>query len=404
MEAKFSEKEIAALRSEYAKGLTDKQFDLWITTCERRNLTPVDDVVLQIRSSQEYDDDVKAKVWKKKPVFITTVRALLRLAERTGKYRGVTQTEWIYLDENGNPTVSSIVPLPEPGSTEKPRTPWIARVGVLREGFDGPQMAVARFNAYAQTYEDKDNKRRLNSVWASRGPEQLAKCAMAAALRLAFPEEAGDLYLPEEFPDEVSKQTNKVETPSTAGNTSATTVPTPTANVAPPVNQAPAEGKETPRPGEEAAATTAPPAVSAPAAAAAPTSEPPKKSRTRKKAETAPASAAAPAPTSDPTPQAPPPGPPPADTTGPVDLPVDPPKEPELDPNSPPTKAEGAGISLKLKRPAEIVGSNELRGFIFRYCKKTNVSEITRAEWAAVTKVIESAVDDDDLKSLVKGA
>jgi len=60
----------------------------------------------------------------------------------------------------------------------------------------------ARFEAYAQYFSDGDNGQKLNSTWANRGPEQLEKCAEALALRKAFPEELGGLYLQEELRDE----------------------------------------------------------------------------------------------------------------------------------------------------------------------------------------------------------
>jgi hypothetical protein len=123
-------RELIALRQEYASNATDTQFDLWIETCKRRNLIPVEDIVLQIRSVKEWDEEARAKVSKKKVIFITTIRALLRLAERTGRYKGFTQVEWIYLDEKGFPLVNSLVPLPEPHSVEHARTPWACRVGV----------------------------------------------------------------------------------------------------------------------------------------------------------------------------------------------------------------------------------------------------------------------------------
>src|SRR6266436_6873068 len=106
----FTEKDLQALRQEYASNSTDAQFELWISTCKRRNLVPVEDVVLQIRSVKEYDETAKARVFKKKAIFITTIRALLRLAERTGKYKGFTPVEWIYLDNELSPTVFSAIP------------------------------------------------------------------------------------------------------------------------------------------------------------------------------------------------------------------------------------------------------------------------------------------------------
>lgn len=377
MESKFSAKEIAAWKAEYAAGITDVQFDLWIEGCERRNLVPVEDVVIQIRSTKEWDDETKAKVWKRKPVFITTIRALLKLAERTGKYKGLTATEWIYLNADGYPVEASLVPLPETDSIEKPKIPWAARVGARRAGFDEPQVAVARFWAYAQTYETEDAQKKktkvLNSMWSLRGPEQLAKCAAAAALRLAFPEEMGDLYLSEEFPEEPAPKST-VETKVADQKSVA---PPPTSNVAPPVNQAPAEGKDNPRPEDPVKETTpAPETDKAPA------------KRTRKKAaETTEAPA--------PVPETPPAEEPKKATPAEQE----PKKEPELE--RLPTKEEGARLSAELKRHAAVVGSEDLRSYILRVSKKQTVQEIPMTTWTQILKRLDSALDNDDLKAIV---
>jgi len=242
----FTDKELKALRTEYAANATDAQFDFWIDTCKRRNLVPVEDIVLQVRSVREYDEDTKTKIYKSKVIFITTIRALLKLAERTKKYKGFVPTEYIYLDGAGLPTQVSEIPLPDPHNLDKPLTPWAAKVGVKREGFDEPQFAVARFHAYAQSYKNSDGNKVLNDTWKTRGPEQLAKCGKAAILREAFPEELGGLYLHEEFQDDD-------EAPKSAASKTATEPVAPTvaqpATVAPPVDQKPAEGKVAPRPG-----------------------------------------------------------------------------------------------------------------------------------------------------------
>lgn len=201
----FTPEYLAALRSEYAAQASDSQFSLWIEDCKRRNLVPQKDVVLQIRGVKEYDPIKREKVFVKKAIYITTIAAFLKLSERSGKYAGKLPTKWVYLDDNGAPTIESEVPLPDKDRPAQPRIPWAAKVSVLRKDFDTPITEVARFGAYAQ-YFNNDGNQTLNSTWSTRGPEQLAKCCLAAALRLSFPEELSAIYLEEELKDEETVQ------------------------------------------------------------------------------------------------------------------------------------------------------------------------------------------------------
>lgn len=408
----LSKEELTALKREYASQATDEQFLLWISMCERRGLVPVEDIVLQLRSSREYDEQLKSKVYVKRAIYITTIRALLRLAERTGKYKGFVPAEYVYLDSAGLPTMISQIPLPDPRNTDKPLTPWAARVGVKRAGFDDPQYTVCRFGAYAQYFSDSDGKKTLNNTWATRGSEQLVKCCKAAALREAFPEELGGLYLHEEFQDD-DETPKSVPAPAQATTSAATTV-APPATVAPPVNQVPAEGKVAPRPGEKkeivvseqavkeaddllaeiAAAKTEPPAGSPKEAVKEPDKKPDipgggkrvrAKRETTKPSETAAIEAAKePAPKPDPT----------------EGVKVE-------DANRLPTKAERSEILGKISVIRDRVGgagsehSQQLRTFILTRSKKADTKDVLLQEWIDIFKALESAVDDADLKGII---
>lgn len=212
-ETTFTPEYLKSLQAEYASQATESQFNLWVEECRMRGLMPQRDVVLQIRGVSEYDSESRQKVFRKRAIYITTIQALRRLAERTGKYAGQLPSKWVYLDGEGNPGVESDVPLPESKESAIPKRPWAAKASVLRKGFDHPVTVPARFEAYAQ-YVGRDNEQRLNSTWATRGPEQLEKCAEALALRKAFPEELGGLYLQEELgSEEVVQAAVQPETP-----------------------------------------------------------------------------------------------------------------------------------------------------------------------------------------------
>lgn len=435
MEIEFSDKELKALKQEYASQATDAQFTLWIETCKRRGLVPVEDVVLQLRSAREYDEVAKAKVYVRKVVFITTLRALLKLAERTGKYKGFVTAQYIYLDDKQQPTIISEFPLPDPKAIDKPLIPWAAKAGIKRNGFDEPQYEIARFWAYAQTFED-DGKKKLNSTWTTRGPEQLVKCARAAALRGSFPEECGDLFLQEEIQnEEVAPQKTEAKTEPQKSTAPAVTP------AAPPVNHTPAEGKVAPRPGEKTEkvdttspvqTTTAPAptvqtatlpdytppltvankiehnqqaqaalnaATADPAATSAAEAKPPveKKGSHRKKKEApekieapaAPASAPAAIEPAQPT-----------TTTVSESTPAAPgDRVPTLDEFS-------ATLSALVKfrdrlGGAGSQGSQSLKHFILTKADQPDTKLITVNQWAEILKVLNSALDDADLKSIV---
>ena len=235
----FTENEIAAFRAEYGRGATDSQWELYLSDCKARALRPGVHSVFQLRSASEWDPDTGSKRSVKKPFWITTIGALRLIALRTKQYGGSTSPEYIYLDDQLEPTVVSQIPLPDKTRTNTPREPWAVRISVKRKDFDEPITSIVRFDSVAGTYKSGNNIV-LTEMWVKRGPEQNAKCAEADALRKAFPEELGSLYLSEEIKNE--------EEPAPTAVTPASVVPLPP--TAPPVNQQPAVPTDAPRPNE----------------------------------------------------------------------------------------------------------------------------------------------------------
>lgn len=435
MEIEFSDKELKALKQEYASQATDSQFLLWIETCKRRGLVPVEDVVLQLRSVREYDEVAKAKIYVKKVVFITTLRALLKLAERTGKYKGFVTSQYIYLDDKKQPTIVSEFPLPDPNSIDKPLIPWAAKAGVKREGFDEPQYEVARFWAYAQTFDD-DGKKKLNSTWTTRGPEQLVKCARAAALRGSFPEELGGLFLEEEIHNE------DVVTPKPETKTEPTKSVAPAVTpAAPQANHAPAEGKVAPRPGEKPKETPPAPAVQATTTPITETAKLPEytppltvETKIEHNRQSQEALNKATAPAATPAPEAT--KPPAIEKKKRAAKKKDEPKADPLAMTASQANAQAATAPTEAAKPAEVPaptdvdrvptqeefssilsklvvvfrdrlggagseGSQHLKQFILKQSNQTDTKLITSKQWANILKVLNSALDDADLKSIV---
>ena len=235
----FTEAELTAFRAEYAKGATDTQFDLFISECKARQLRPGVHLVFQLRNAKEYDPTLNASVFVKKAYWITTVSALRLIAQRTGEYLGQAPDEFVYLDSDGLPTIKSEFPLPTSKENPVPREPWVARAKVYRKGFIEPMVGMARFEAYAATRKD-GTQLVLTDMWAKRGSEQLQKCAEALALRKAYPEELGNLFIAEELRNEEEEKPIAV--------TPASVVPLPPS--VPKVDQTPAVPTDAPRPNE----------------------------------------------------------------------------------------------------------------------------------------------------------
>lgn len=101
-------------------------------------------------------------------------------AEATGRYRGRLGPYWMGKDKTWHDYWV------EDGA------PLAARVGVLREGWTEPCWGFARFKSFAGIVQDY-------TPWGKAPDNQLAKCAEAQALRAAFPEVCGGLYLSEDY-------------------------------------------------------------------------------------------------------------------------------------------------------------------------------------------------------------
>jgi outer membrane biosynthesis protein TonB len=234
---------LKALRENYASEANDAEFTLWIEECRTRNMRPVEDLVLRMQNVRVYDKETRANIWKKQAIFITTIRALRKLAESTGLYDGPLPSKWVYLDKDGAPTVSSPLPLPDPSDPTgaKFKIPYAVFTYVKRHDFAEPTQGIARWGAYVQTVTE-GNVTKPNRMWSLRGPEQLEKCSESMALRKAFPGVLEGLYVEEEISDD----------PKPEATTAIKTVEAPAPTQAPAsVNQEPAQATDKQRPTED---------------------------------------------------------------------------------------------------------------------------------------------------------
>jgi len=120
-------------------------------------------------------------------------------AFRTGEYAGRGETEL-------GPDITSKVGRVEITFPEWARVTVYRMVKGQRVEFVGAR--VYWLETYAQVKRDDETP---NDMWASRPRGQLEKCAEAAALRAAFPEECGGDYIPEEVQHGKPQQTEGIE-------------------------------------------------------------------------------------------------------------------------------------------------------------------------------------------------
>lgn len=119
--------------------------------------------------------------WKKRDVVMPGINEVRITAMRTGLYAGADKPEW------GPPVGHLGVTAPEYCTYTVYRFNHNQKI---------PFPATVYFEEACGT---TDYGKKLNAMWTRRPRGQLEKCAEAAALRKAFPEEVGNEHVPEEM-------------------------------------------------------------------------------------------------------------------------------------------------------------------------------------------------------------
>lgn len=173
----YTAEQINVIKSTVAVGATNEELALFLTVAQRSGLDPF---TKQIHFVKRFDSQQEKMVG----AFQVGIDGFRVIASRSSRYQGRIGPWWCGRDgkwlelwtDNDNP-------------------PFAAKVGVIVEGYKEPVYATARWNAYRQTKKNGE----LTRFWATMGPEQLAKCAEALALRIAFPNDLSGLETDDEM-------------------------------------------------------------------------------------------------------------------------------------------------------------------------------------------------------------
>ena len=131
---------------------------------------------------------------------VAGVMGLTAVAVRTGQYDGC-EIAWIGPEQDGKWREEWLEPDP----------PAAARCKVYHKNRNRPEIAIARWKGFVGQTFDYDTKTwYISDFWEKLPDFMLAKCAKAAALRGAFPDQLSGVYIQEELESGVTEETEPI--------------------------------------------------------------------------------------------------------------------------------------------------------------------------------------------------
>lgn len=168
----WTREQVELMRSQLMPGASDAEFQMNLAVASARRLNPI---TKQIHFVSRWNQQAGKNVWTHQ----VSIDGLRAIAERTGLYAGQDEAEY-GKDEDG--------------------AAW-CRVRVYRKDWGG-RAAVGKVY-WLECVQNLPATKGGGPVamWASKPKLMWAKCAEAAALRKAFPEDTGGLYADDEMPE-----------------------------------------------------------------------------------------------------------------------------------------------------------------------------------------------------------
>ncbi len=189
----FTPEQQQLIKKTCAKDLRNDEFNLFIELCKRQNLDPFRKQVYAIVYNKDNED-------KRNFSFITSIQGYRAIADRTGDYMPSGEKADVEIDKDliSDTNPQGLVSV----------TTYVKKLG--KDGQYHSIPATAYWEEYAPISEkwEKNEKGRFaptgvfylqEGSWKKMPKLMLEKCAEAQALRRAFPEEIGSLYVKEEM-------------------------------------------------------------------------------------------------------------------------------------------------------------------------------------------------------------
>lgn len=183
-EVMIAQKDLDLYRQHFCPDAPTNEWVIFQQKCMLLGLNPMLNEVYLVGRNTKTKDQYGKEKWSKAYATQVSITGLISLAERTQRYEGHTAAEYYDVDLNAY----SIWPL------SKGDYPYAIRIGVYKKGWREASYAIVYFHERAQYYGDK-----LSGQWKAQGIHMLLKCALAAALRWAFQETCGGVYIHEEM-------------------------------------------------------------------------------------------------------------------------------------------------------------------------------------------------------------
>ena len=166
----WDEKQLAVLNQLGIRNAKKADLALFLSYAQRTGLDPFSRQIYMIERGGRF-------------TIQASIDGLRVIAQRSGEYTGQTAPMWCGEDGDWKDVWLSSTP------------PAAAKIGVWREGFVEPTVAVATLDSYMPTKKDGSPM----GLWSQMPDVMLAKVAEALALRKAFPNDLSGIYTQDEM-------------------------------------------------------------------------------------------------------------------------------------------------------------------------------------------------------------